>query len=325
MPGRRAVTIKGQFGSAEFAENYRAAAEGKPIQRQRFNAGTFNRLGLDYLGSATFASLAKSTRGDRRYCVEALVKKIGHLPVADLNAHYSARLIERYKPGMARLMLGALRALVAFAIKSGDLEDDPTRDIKRPKLSKSGWHNWSEEEIAQFEARHPIGTKARLAFDLALYTGQRASDLIRMGRQHVRDNRINVVQQKTEARLWVPLDPRLRASIEAALPPDQLTFLVTEHGKPFTGHGLGRRMRTWASEAGLTGVPLHGLRKACLRRLAEAGRSANQIAAVSGHKSLSEVERYTRAADQVKMADEAIWGTSTTHAPIPWVERSKKA
>ena len=199
-PGCKTVTIKGQFGSEEFAANYRAAVEGKPARQERFNAGTFNRLGRDYLDSATFASLAPSTKRNLRYCVEAIVKKIGHPPVADLNAHYSARLIEAYKPGMARQMLAALRALMAFAIKNGDREDDPTRDIKRPKLSKSGWHNWTEEEIARFEARHPVGTKARLAFDLALYTGQRAADLIHMGRQHVRGNRISWFSRRRELR-----------------------------------------------------------------------------------------------------------------------------
>jgi len=256
------------------------------------------------------------------------------LPVARLNAHYSARLIEAYKPGMARQMLAALRALMAFAIKNGDREDDPTRDIKRPKLSKSGWHNWTEEEIARFEARHPVGTKARLAFDLALYTGQRAADLIHMGRQHVRGNRISVVQQKTGTPLWIPLARRLLASIEAMPPSDELTFILTEHGRPFgSGKKFSSRMLQWSRDAGLNGCPLHGLRKACCRRLAEAGCSVNQIAAISGHKSLSEVERYTRAADQVALADEAIAkmqpGTDgariATHTPVPWVERSKKA
>jgi integrase len=223
---------------------------------------------------------------------------------------------------------------MAFGIKSGDIEGDPAHGVKRPKLSKSGWHDWSEEEIARFEARHPIGTKARLAFDLALYTGQRASDLIRMGRQHVRDNRINVVQQKTQALLWIPLDPRLLASIEAMPRSDELTFILTEHGRPFaSGSKFSRRMLKWSREAGLNGCPLHGLRKACCRRLAEAGCSVNQIAAISGHKSLSEVERYTKAAEQRVLADDAMSkmqpGTDgariTTHTRAPWVLGSKKA
>jgi integrase len=130
------------------------------------------------------------------------------------------------------------------------------------------------------------------------------------------------------------LDPRLLASIEAVPPSDELTFILTELGRPFTsGKKFSGRMLQWSREAGLNGCPLHGLRKAFCRRLAEAGCSVNQIAAISGHKSLSEVERYTRAADQVALADEAIAkmqpGTDgarrTTHTPVLWVERSKKA
>jgi len=117
-------------------------------------------------------------------------------------------------------------------------------------------------------------------------------------------------------------------------PSDELTFILTEHGRPFgSGKKFSSRMLQWSRDAGLNGCPLHGLRKACCRRLAEAGCSVNQIAAISGHKSLSEVERYTRAADQVALADEAIAkmqpGTDgariATHTPVPWVERSKKA
>jgi integrase len=107
-----------------------------------------------------------------------------------------------------------------------------TTGVKRPKLSSEGWHTWTEDEIAQFEARHPIGSPARLALALTLYTGQRASDLIRMGRQHVRDGQISVAQQKTGACVWIPLHPHLKAILDATSS-DHLTFIVTEHGKPY--------------------------------------------------------------------------------------------
>jgi integrase len=327
MPGRKTVTIKGTFGSPEFAASYRAAVEGGPVRQHTFKGehGTFNRLGRDYLNSTTFARLAERTQGHRRYCVERFLGKFGHLQVASLTDHYAKKIIAGYKPGMARIMLSALRALMALAIDNGDIKDDPTRNIKRSKLSSAGWHDWTEDEIAQFEARHPIGSAARLAFGLALYTGQRSSDLIRMGRQHVRDGMINVAQQKTKTRLWIPLDPRLLAIIEAT-PSEHLTFIVTKYGKPFANaQKFGNRMREWAKAAGLTGVPLHGLRKACCRRLAELGCTAHEIMAISGHKSLSEVQRYTNAADQKLLAQQAIARTFTTHASAPHYPQEKKA
>jgi integrase len=159
-------------------------------------------------------------------------------------------------------MLSMLRALMALAIANGDRDTDPTTGIKRGKVSNEGWHTWTEDEITQFEARHPIGSPARLAFALALYTGQRSADLIRMGRQHVREGRISLVQQKTGKALSIPIHPALKAIIEAT-PSDQLTFIISEHQKPFaSAQSFGFRLRTWAREAGLTGCPLHGLRKA---------------------------------------------------------------
>ena len=136
-------------------------------------------------------------------------------------------------------------------------------------------------------------------------------DLIRMGRQHVKDGRINVRQQKTGTRLWLPIHPDLKAIMDAT-PSDHLTFLVSELGKPYKSAGsFGQRMKLWAREAGLIGCPLHGLRKVSLRRLAEAGCSAPEIMAISGHKSLAEVERYIKSAEQTVMADRAIARTET--------------
>jgi integrase len=327
MPGRKAVTIKGQFGSEEFAANYRIAVEGDASERVGFagKTGTFNRLGSEYLNSAAFANLAAETRRTRRYCVEKFLDRFGHLPVVTLEQRHVQKIIDDCKPGQSRIVLSMLRALVALGIRNGDLNGDPTRGIKRPKVSSEGWHTWTEEEIAQFEARHPIGSKARLAFALALYTGQRSADLIGMGRQHVRHGRINVAQQKTKTRLWIPLATPLLAIIEAT-PSDDLTLIVSDHGKPFaSAQSFGFRMRTWAREAGLVGCPLHGLRKACCRRLAELGCTVHEIKAISGHKSIVEVERYTHAADQTKLADRAIARTSTTHTSAQNYPQEKKA
>jgi integrase len=106
--------------------------------------------------------------------------------------------------------------------------------------------------------------------------------------------------------LWIPLHPELLAIIDAT-PSEHLTFIVSEHGKPFaSSRTLSQRIRTWAREAGLTGCPLHGLRKVCLRRLAEAGCTAPEIMAISGHKSMAEVQKYIKNADQKLMAERAI-------------------
>lgn len=111
---------------------------------------------------------------------------------------------------------------------------------------------------------------------------------------------------KTGTTLTLPLHPALRRELDLA-PQDRLTFLARGNGEAFTPNGFYMRFTGWAREAGLpTGLAPHGLRKACARRLAEAGCTAHQIASVTGHRTLAEVERYTRAVDQARLATAAI-------------------
>jgi integrase len=127
-----------------------------------------------------------------------------------------------------------------------------------------------------------------------------------MGRQHVRGDKIRIKQSKTGKALMIPLGDELRAAIDA-IPAEHLTFLTTARGRPFTAAGFTNWFRDMCDEAGLPrGLSAHGLRKAVCRRLAGAGCSANEIAAISGHKTLREVQRYTDAVDQERMARAAI-------------------
>ena len=168
------------------------------------------------------------------------------------------------------------------------------------------WHTWTDEEIAAYEGRWPIGSVARTAFALLLFTGQRMSDVSRMAWSDVDEGGIRVVQGKTGAKLTVPLHPEL-AEVLTAWPRSHQRILTTAFGKPFTPKGFGNWM---ADKIGQSGVPsrciTHGLRKAAARRLAEAGCSANEIAAITGHATLAEISRYTKAAEQRTLARSAI-------------------
>jgi integrase len=127
-----------------------------------------------------------------------------------------------------------------------------------------------------------------------------------MGRQHIRDGVLTVRQDKTGATLAIPVHTDLQAILDAT-PSAHLTFLTTERGESYGGSNFSNRFREWCDAAGLPKeCSAHGLRKAACRRLAEAGCSANEIASISGHASLREVERYTRAVDQARMARNAM-------------------
>ena len=191
------------------------------------------------------------------------------------------------------------------AVATGLCKTDPTQGVKLPKVKSDGIHAWSEAEISQYEAHHAVGTKPRLAFALALYTGQRRADVVRMGRQHVRNGTLEVRQKKTRAVLEIPLHDDLQKIIEAT-PGEHLTFLTTKTGKSYAPNDLSDEFRGWCDAAGLPHCSIHGLRKAAARRLAEAGCSAHEIAAITGHKTLKEVERYTRSAEQARLARQAI-------------------
>jgi integrase len=320
--GFKRVPLPGLPGSAEFMEAYQAALAGQtaprmPIGANRTKTGSIAALIVAYYGSSVpFLALGASTQRAYRNILERFRAEHGDKPVALLTRnHLNAMLAGKVKkPTAANHWLRQVKSLMEFAVEQGYRKDNPTAGIKKIKERTDGFHTWTEDEIAQFEVAHPVGSKARLALGLLLYTAQRRSDIIRMGRQHVRDGVVDVRQQKTGAKLAIPLHPALATIIEAT-PSEHLTFLTTAFGKPFTAAGFGNWFRERCNEAGLPKhCVAHGLRKAACRRLAEAGCSANVIASISGHASLNEVSRYTKAADQERMARAgmaAITGTTS--------------
>src|SRR5262249_43776170 len=206
----------------------------------------------------------------------------GDKPVALLQLRHINTMVaaKAHTPSAARNFLATIRLLMQFAIKAGIRSDDPTVGAERIKIRAEGFRTWSEEDIAQFEAAHAIGTRARLALALLLYTGQRRADVVRMGRQHIHNGAIQVRQQKTGAELVIPMHPDLKVILDATSS-NHLTFLITAFGKPFTAPGFTNWFRQVCNEAGLPkGTSAHGLRKAMCRRLAEAGCSANEIKAI---------------------------------------------
>ena len=294
--------------SAEFLAAYQAALlASEPVKpTSRVPQGSLEDLCRGYVAGPHFRQLGTSTQAVYRRIIADLCRKHGTKPVRLLEPRQARRIVESKvdTPAAANHVLRTLRALMKHAIKLGWIDADPTRDVERLKEVGEGAETWTEEEIAAFEARWPIGSRPRLALALLLYTGQRRSDVVRMGHQHVRDGAIEVRQVKTKARLLIPLHAELAQMLVNER--DRLTFLVTATGKPFTPNGFYMRFKGWVKDAGLpVGHSPHGLRKAAARRLAEGGCTAHQIASITGHKTLAEVQRYTRAADQVRMAQQA--------------------
>ncbi len=310
-PGSKSVALPGLPGSVEFMNAYQAALAGiaappTMIGASRTKPGTVNAVIVTYYQALVFRALAPGTQHMRRAILERFRDEHGDKRIATLPREFIARMLSRKAPAAARNWLKTLRGLLAFAVAEGFRGDDPTQSVKLPPLKSDGIHAWTEDEIGQFEKRHPVGTKARLAFALLLDTAQRRGDVILMGRQHVHNGAIHVRQNKTGEQLIIPIYPSLQVVLDK-MPCEHMTFLTTDFGKPFTAAGFGNWFRDRCNEAGLPKrCSAHGLRKAAARRLAEEGATTHHIASMTGHRSLSEVQRYTRSADQARLAREAV-------------------
>jgi integrase len=304
--------LTGTPWSEDFMRQYAVALDGVTAQAANVGAartkpGSFDALCVSYFRSPDFRGLRPSTQTARRNVLEPFRLAHGSNPLRGLHRRHITAVIgaKADKPEAANHLLKTLRIILSYAVAQGMLDSNPASGVKKYRSQGEGHHSWSESEIAQFEQRHAIGSKARLALALGLYTAQRKGDVLRMGWQHVTDDGIVVRQQKTDSALLIPMHPQLVAVL-ASVPRDNLTFLMTEHGAPFTPNGFGNWWRDRCNEAGLPHCSFHGLREAAATRLANAGCSVDQVKAITGHRSLAEVARYTKAADQRRLARQAL-------------------
>lgn len=298
-------------GTEGFRQEYEACKSGvaaEPIApgADRVQPGSFDDLITRYYRSPDFLDPSDRTRVVYRGVIERWRKKYGNAKVRDLEPRHVGDMMAEMLPHRtaANMLRKRLRALMQFAIRQGMADRNPVMATKPYKVDTAGFHTWTEDEIARYEARHPMGSKARLALDLMLWTGQRGGDARVMGPQHVVNKRLVVTQEKTGANVSLPILPALARSIMAAKS-GALVFLLSEHGKPYSVKGFGNKVRQWCDEAGLPHCSAHGLRKAAARRFAEAGCSNQQIKSWTGHTTDSEVSRYTAAADQQMLSDAA--------------------
>jgi integrase len=284
------------------------AEETRQVGAERTLPGTVSALVVAYLTSADYAALAPVTKANRRNILDRWREQWGDRRLKDLQARHVVGWLDerRDTPAAAQNFLKALKPAARHGVAIGLLQTDPTASVKAPRAKKTGgFHPWSDEEVGTYRAHHALGTNARLALELLIGTAQRRSDVVRMGRQHLRGDVIQVRQGKTGATLVVPIGPSLAAAL-AAVPADHLTFLVTGQGKPYSAAGFGNQFREWVDQSGLPkACAAHGLRKAACRQLAEAGCTAHEIQAISGHVTLAEVQRYCAAADQAVLARRA--------------------
>lgn len=324
--GKR-IRLPDSYGSEEFWAGYRAALEGTPVAPQNGKASpnSFAWAINRYRKSAAWNTLSRATRKQRECIYKALEKSIGLEPLSRITAETIQNSMDarRSRPHAANNFLKAMRGFYGWAVKEGKLAaDNPTLAAKRLKgrNEERGFHTWTPEEVERFEGFYPIGSRARLAFDLLLYTGLRRGDVVKVGRQHVRDGIITIRTEKTGGVVFIPILAPLACSIEATKTGD-LTFLVTYQGTPFVKEGFGNWFGECCRTAGCPGSA-HGLRKAGATRAAENGASERQLMAIYGWTNGDMARHYTEAASRKRLSVEGATFLLQTPAPSPKKSRT---
>lgn len=304
------LRLPDEYGSEEFWKAYNAALVGikTPRDGRRIEApaGSLGWLIQQYKKSAAFAALAPSTKRNRDRLLATIAETGGNLRLAEVDRAMLVQGRDRRAetPAQANIFLKTMRIVLDFALEANLIEFNPAVGVKSLKQNPEGFHTWTVDEVEAYEARHPVGTKARLALDLMLYTGLRRSDVVTIGRRHIDGDVLSIQPMKTKRTSGVVVTirvlPVLAESISATEDKGERAFLVTEFGKPFTSNGFGNWFRKRCDEAGVSGSA-HGLRKAAATRCAENGATAHELMAMFGWTTVKEAERYTRAAERRRL------------------------
>lgn len=332
MPGQPKQRLRETPGTPAFDAEYRAALAGPPApaQPKRTTAlpGTIDALIVAYYGSTEFRSgLADRPQRVRRLVLEAFRDakgrdgvRHGDRPAAGLPPAFLERLKDERadRPESFNALLKALRACYAAGTRLGLVNANPARQVHYARgQNPDGWHTWAPAEIVQFLSRWPKGSKPALALAIMFFLGVRRSDAVKLGPQHVRDGdriefRPTKGSEKTAKVLRLPMPTELRAVIDATKT-GHLSWLVTEHGQPYSSDGFGNAFRRWCHDAGLPHCGPHGLRKARAVDRAHAGATEREMMAAFGWSNPREPARYTRQAEQSALADAAFRRDGKSH------------
>lgn len=276
---------------------------------------TLGELIALYRGSAGWSNLSARSKAiyesGIRSLPEGIVNKdVSNVKRADIVA---IRDLLKNHPGKCRTVVSVLNNTLSYGYDSGIVESNVAASMKHMPSTKE-INRWTDSEIRKFLKSNPP-RHLRRAFMLALYTGQRRGDLVKMQWSDVKDKIIFITQQKTGKRVRIPIHPELRKELDTT--PERFRFgpvVTNTYRQAYAPQSLQQAMAVYSRKIGINNRSIHGLRKSCAAILAELGCSSKQIMAITGHSSIKEVERYTREAEQDRLAIEAMsaWETSST-------------
>jgi integrase len=309
--GYPAHYFKAPFGTKAFEREYAACLEQeKPaIGAGRIIPGSVSDVIARYYSDSAFLDLKPATQTVYRGVLERFRNSFGDDPMRAFDAKRIQRVMVamRHKPHAATRLRKLLAQLFVVARRERIVPGtfDPVKDTRPPKAETEGYHRWSEEELAQFEAKHPLGTKPRLAFALLLYGAQRSGDVRYLTHAAIKGGRIRLKQSKTSNSVNVPIVAPLREAIEAG-PVGKLLVIENNRGSAFTAKGFYNLVKRACIAADLPHCSAHGLRKAAAARLKARGVADADGMAITGHKTVREYLRYAGDIGDEERADRAM-------------------
>lgn len=300
------IRLRGEYESPLWLEDYAAARRGQDrSSTPPTHKGTMRWLIARYEESGRFLRLSPETRKMRSRVLKGICETGGDVAFASVTSRdiMAGRVRREATPFAAMNYVKIMSQLFGFAVDAGYVEENPAAKVDKSAPASEGHHVWTIEEVQQYQAKYPVGTQARLAMDLLLYTGLRRADAVRLGRQHVKDGVIRFRATKNGVEIVIPVLKPLADSIAATKTGD-LAFLITSHGRPWVKESFGTWFGERCAEAGVPGRA-HGLRKAGATFAANNGASEYQLAAMYGWKNPRMAEVYTKKVNRSKLAEQA--------------------
>jgi len=287
--GKGAPKLEGVPGSPEFIASYEAA------HRQRYTGhdGTLQAILNAYQHSPYFKEKAPRTQVDYIKHIRRVETEFGTFPIVALADRRARGEFLRWRDRLALksrrqadYTLSVLALILAWAFDRGDAPANPLERPSKTYRSTRVDRIWNEDDLEAF--RNAAPAHLCLALELALWTGQRQGDLLRLTWAAYDGQRIRLRQSKTGRRVSIPVAQPLRALLEAAKAQRKgLTILTNSRGAPWTGDGF---RTSWGKVSlDLAGLTFHDLRGTAVTRLAQAGCSVPEIASITGH-ALKEAE-----------------------------------
>jgi integrase len=301
------IRIRAAFATPEFDAEYRAALDATPRPvKGGPAAGSIAWLIARYQETTAWTKLSRASQRQRQNMFAQVIKAAGNRPFTEITKRSLESARDRRSAAQGRKFLDVMRGLFRWAVKADIAKLDPTIGVANPTaLKTAGFHVWSEDDVAVYEARWPLATRERVWLDVLLYTGLRRGDAVRLGRQHVRDGIATLKTEKNGTEVTLPILPVLAETL-AVGPCGDLAFIAGESGRPLTKESFGNLFRKACRAAGLQNRSAHGLRKAAATRAANAGATVAQLEAIFGWSGGTMASLYTRSADRRRLAIEAM-------------------